>query len=802
LANNDSKKRSNKGSRGISSSLDVLSKIGKLTTSMIFGTDEDFHKENNGDIELIKNTINKVNSQYKQNTGSDIIEFFSAVTNEVERNKAKDNKPGEVGKRIDINSLVENPQNGLINDIFFAEGERINLYQNYELLYDNIPQMAQALDTYVDNVMSPDDFTKNVFNVSYDSKNISDSNMEETQNLEVINKINNILDIYKIESKSKKIIKNSLKLGDQFVAVLKMEKELNSMLTESNNTEAKDLFMTEDGSLKDNKSYDLSVEKVVLESGEVSILEKLFAGNEVLKPASTLNESATPEDVTSYNESKQKFKKLTEQWKQNLSETINSNVEIEMDSSTLLENNYIAMQDFKRENDRLAQRGNKKAKETDDVTINGSVVKILESDRVIKLVMDDMVYGYYYIEKIDDKDFGKRLSKQGAFTNLSKGTDANEANLKHKLITDIFVKNLAKKIDKKFIAKNKDFKNVIYALLKQDYITDKKVKITYLAPNEVVHFKGDDETGDYGSSIYKSILFTAKIYLAVLTSTLMQKLVRSPEKRAFYIETDVDQDTEAAIQGFVRDIKTKDITMNSMKDITTIMSSVGTFHDMYIPVVDGNKPVEIDTIPGMDVDMDNEFLEYLLKTMISGLGIPPDFLSYSDAEFVRSLAMQNGKFVRRIIVLQKIFGDGFSELIQKLYVNEYGENIPNKTNVDKKVEVKEEDNLVNEAVDNKIKNLTIQIDKIRAEFPPPSSLNMTNMAEQINNSSDIIEFVVNTIIGESTEDAEILRDNLKRSVAKSLVPSIAWNKYEAMNNAAKVDETEIKLTASKEDDGY
>jgi hypothetical protein len=110
---------------------------------------------------------------------------------------------------------------------------------------------------------------------------------------------------------------------------------------------------------------------------------------------------------------------------------------------------------------------------------------------------------------------------------------------------------------------------------------------------------------------------------------------------AFYIETDLDQDAEAVVQSFVRDSKTKEIKMESFnKDFNTVLNSIGCFSDYYIPVVDGNKNVEIDTLQGMNVEMSNDFLEYLLNTLISGMGLPKEFLSYADqTEFARSLAI-------------------------------------------------------------------------------------------------------------------------------------------------------------------
>ena len=59
----------------------------------------------------------------------------------------------------------------------------------------------------------------------------------------------------------------------------------------------------------------------------------------------------------------------------------------------------------------------------------------------------------------------------------------------------------------------------------------KRVRVTFFTPNEVVHFGRDDGDQVYHTSIFAPILFTAKLYIAILTSTLMHRLVRAPAKR-------------------------------------------------------------------------------------------------------------------------------------------------------------------------------------------------------------------------------------------------------------------------------
>ena len=75
----------------------------------------------------------------------------------------------------------------------------------------------------------------------------------------------------------------------------------------------------------------------------------------------------------------------------------------------------------------------------------------------------------------------------------------------------------------------------------------------------------------------------------------------------------LDDDYEDTIQGFIRDIKSKELSSGTLKNITTILNSVGAFEDYYIPIVDGQESVRIDTVPGMDVDIDDLYQEFSYK---------------------------------------------------------------------------------------------------------------------------------------------------------------------------------------------
>ena len=84
---------------------------------------------------------------------------------------------------------------------------------------------------------------------------------------------------------------------------------------------------------------------------------------------------------------------------------------------------------------------------------------------------------------------------------------------------------------------------------------------------------------------------------------------RAHDKRVFYVDVGADANYEQAISRVIQDIKTKEFKMDSMGDINTILNlNPGMFDNYYIPTVNGDKPIEIDTLQGMDIDMNNEFL--------------------------------------------------------------------------------------------------------------------------------------------------------------------------------------------------
>lgn len=187
---------------------------------------------------------------------------------------------------------------------------------------------------------------------------------------------------------------------------------------------------------------------------------------------------------------------------------------------------------------------------------------------------------------------------------------------------------------------------------------------------------------------------------------------------------------------------------------------------------------DIDVIPGMQVDIDDNNLDRLLRSAISGTGVPYSFIDASnDIDFARSLAMQNQGFVKKVIIYQKLFGEYFTKIVRKLWDNEFIIS-----NEDKHIkQVKEENSEEN----------TINSQDILVSFPAPAALNINTVNEQLSSSEQLMTYLSELYHGdEEVEERRVFKKNLAKNI---YLKNIDWDLVEKVFKESKVDLIEDKL---------
>jgi hypothetical protein len=771
-----------------------LDELAKKSSVSVFGTTGDLDDESEDVKNIIRQTMIATSNKYGNRANGKVINYFNElnfstafadlIKNPTEKNKAKED-PNRAFKKY-----MSEQDMGVAASILMGESSRMVAYNNYRAIYNHIPEAAQALDTFKENIMSPDDFTKLIFNVHYD--NPIDKKVQDRIELQ----LKELTQKYEIESLADEVIEGSLLYGDQYLAVLSLDEELDVMLSDpimgtdtffnpGNATFSK--LNEQNLALLDKDSIDYTINP-----SDVDVDKSL---NEAFSEMLNLKEnekSKVTDDVT----------------KDLVSKIINENVLIGSKKELILERISAEMskiedmkqagRDLPAEEKKEKNKNKKKGKEDEKpLYVNGSSLKLLDPSKVVELKIDNVIYGYYYVQDANvgnipnagylGQSTGREVLNPVTMgsniltTNNSKFTPStgdlsiqNVGATKVELISRVFLDVLSKKIDKDFVRHNKEFKDFIYNLIRQDYILKKGVKLIFFNPDEIIAFKVP--------ALYRKIVFFAKLYLAMLTNMLLIKMGRAHDKRVFYVDVGVDANYEQAISRVIQDIKTKEFKMDSIGEINTILNlNPGRFDDYYIPQVNGEKPIEIDTLQGMDVDMNNEFLEFLKDSMMSGIGIPRNLIDATkELDFARTLSAQNANFVRAVIKYQKKLTLPFTRLYRKLYENEYRYANDGKSGVLSMIDIKD----------------------INITFPSPATLNMTNMTDQLNAAETNAEFYSNTLVTPNADGSnEREKSLLKSEIIKDLLPGVDWEKYEKMKENLQIEASREKIGKTEPDDG-
>jgi len=544
------------------------------------------------------------------------IEKFNININS---NKFIDSINSLLGKAEDVNTDVL----GITKDNFsssnsvemYDQSNRIARYAEYDIIVKKISHCGRALNVLTDNIISPDDITKRSIMILEDESKQSD---DSDANKRIINRLKEIVDHVDLDKYIKKIVKNTLKKGDNFIEILyspKAEHAL-TLLTESASTDLGtyyiDLLSSEKNAPSKNVSVKLDSLKESFE-GFQGVLSGLAV--QQIGPTSTHqsmsidNTSASPDTVD-----QQVFKSKVEPTTSN-----------DLSPEKALKDMFIFIH-------------------------NPKYIVKLETERFKKCL------GYLVFPQISFH------GQAGSFAPGQSAVDSLCTKILDKLKSDLSVTNDDIVLDKEFIDAIKTQLN---------YVRDNKdLRIRYVPPSMMVHWKLDsDAYYPYGESILDNIAFDAKLLMALKTSTTIKKLSHSTDKRIISIETGLPRDAKNLVELVKEGMRKRKISIDSFGSIDSIPSNIATFEDIYIPMRDGKKFVEFDQMQfGQNPTEDIESLKFMRDNIVADMEVPSHFVGLTEGNSNRGLmTVESIMFARTIISYQKELSVYLQELFVKIY---------------------------------------------------------------------------------------------------------------------------------------
>lgn len=176
---------------------------------------------------------------------------------------------------------------------------------------------------------------------------------------------------------------------------------------------------------------------------------------------------------------------------------------------------------------------------------------------------------------------------------------------------------------------------------------------------QVTHFRilGNDRFNPYGTSILEAARKIWRQYVMMLDAMLVYRLVRSPERRVFYVDvgTVAPNDIPNYMQTVMATIRGNMTVDKGTGRLDERFNPTDVLEDYVVPVRGANSGTKIDTLTGGTHQTATEDIQIIESQLFAALGVPKAYLGYDEMLSSKAtLAQEDIRFSRTIQILQKI----------------------------------------------------------------------------------------------------------------------------------------------------
>lgn len=735
---------------------------------------------NNRILKGIRNLTNITRSTQKQTYGvsRDISKIVSDnVYNEVDdMSRALNNDKAIINNHMSRSRINSNSRNKDIKDLYsiindekmltslstMVGGENYKLTQtlkDYEIIKRCIPQIHKVITHLKNSIISPDAMADSAIGIELPA------NIDEIEK----DKINNIIEKYKLNERLDDIVMDYLIAANKIYTVVPYNLIPDMLENKSINECIEELQaeLDEPKSLLECSGIPIDKSEVITESIDLQYYadkDAIISNRKTVETISSSEYQAALTEALSNIEfidgGMNHFKRAI------LNEAIAEARALSKDSDKSMKTILKTLKKGSKRIDMtsVAAEGLVDDKTVDDIRKNvefkGCHIEELPASRVIAFKLRDTLIGYFYVEdKVSPLDNGSnKLSSILDRINASvylKESGKNNANQIENMVIKSVSERLIASIDSKFINDNYEDMDIIYEFVRVNEIHKKNKRVTFFHPDDICEFKRKD------GSIMKNCMFIAKLYLLTLLTNILAKVTRGTDRQIHYVKTGLSTDVEGSVHSTIRAIKQNQVRYSDIGTINDIFNICGSMVDVFMPVsIDGERPIETETISGQNIDMDNDFLNSLLKSIIHSFGLPSSIIDdFDNIDFAKTIAMSNLEMAKAVLNAQNEINDPLTKLIRLIV----------------RYEMPDFD----------------QVEEINAKLTPPLAIVLEMNKERIDSVNQMAEVLANILYPQNADETlEEKRIRMfKEEYNRSNLPTLDWDKIDEIVAKVRIKST-------------
>jgi len=266
----------------------------------------------------------------------------------------------------------------------------------------------------------------------------------------------------------------------------------------------------------------------------------------------------------------------------------------------------------------------------------------LDPAKVFKLKVGGKTIGYFYVTDINENTNGTINFSQSLKDQLLKSRATSLSNAT-KTAEEVISKEIAVRILNTFdpslgISRVEDI-DLMHDFILNNEIYKGNKRVTFYYEDEIFDLSRSD-----GSILINAVFFT-KLYATLLLNNIITKVLRGRGRQIHTVQLGVSSNMRRYIDNAMASLVMPEHNLGVMHGtFEHIMNPFSGSSDIVLPTEDDEKKyITTDYIPGQDVDMDDNFLKFLLSSIVSSFNLDSAVLDATNGQlqFARTLTMES-----------------------------------------------------------------------------------------------------------------------------------------------------------------
>ena len=725
----------------------------EILNQLIYGNPNDISDELQRKMEKSLKNASKTFDNIRLNTESKSI--YSR------KNKpAPDVNDGSISKYFtDIKSLINDDNKvtqefgGMLNILYEKNKKYFSLIKDYETMPILVPQINRVIMFLVNECISPDVQNSNNFVLK----------VTECQDAKEIQaEINKIRTEYRLDTLLREVWNNRLILGreyyithdynesfDNFQKILEKQ-TLNENIVHMNPTDyidtIKDTLTIKINDLDFHINENVINSKQDLKFGDLNII---------------IEKSSLVSDLDSVKE-------------QYLAESISNKYSASNIMNNIINCDGIINEDFSMTSDTPIDRERLDSivKKLKSKKLRRGSIERLDPARTFKLEVGGKVILYLYITNIDEINTDRNLINfaQSLKDRLLKSKMANinsDAIDAKELITKTLATRIINSFDPSINVSRMEDIDLLHDFIINNEIYKGNKKITVYYPDEIYDMSRPNE------SILTNAVFFTKLYIMLMLNNVQTKILRGRGRQIHTVNLGISTNARRYLEYAMQALTSPESNLGTLNgSFEQLLNPLYSSPDIIIPAEDGGQQfIQTDYIEGQNVDMDDEFLKWIVSSIITTFGLDAAVLDATNGnlQFASTLSMESAQISNLIRCDQLDLLPEWRRMILKI------------------LEIAGSDNLRNAIVNN----------VIYVDFYTPKSNIVKTTTDELNNSKNYADTLADSIpeLNTDSEDVQDIRTQFVNIVVRDKT-NVDWQFVDDALDRAK---GQAKMIKAKKD---